>query len=369
MRTAAPFALLALVLAGCGGSGKDAHPPADWKVAAAPRLPGAGLLAGVSCTSPAFCVAVGSRFARLVSHTLVEQWDGTSWRVVPTTAAADGRSGFAGVACTSPSFCVAVGNHFTDAGSRGLLEVWNGRAWRVTPATEPAEPHVYSAVACASRELCVAVGTTRSTRPQAVVQVWRGRSWAAAGAPAYRGTSFGGVSCAGPAFCVVVGQHSRGTVVSTAAASWSGARWRLERSPSIGVFSNLGSVACVSRDWCVAVGGHFHGQGTQTLVLRREGTWTLRPSPSRSFMSTFTGVACVSESACVAVGTQRDAAANRGLAAGWDGTAWTFAAVPNPPGTDVLAGVSCVPGWCVAVGSSGPTFGVGSKPVVLSAAR
>jgi len=368
MRTLAASALLALVLAGCGGSSNDPGPPADWKLAATPKLAGPALLTGVSCTSPTFCVAVGSRFERLVSHTLVERWDGTSWRVVPTPDAADRRSGFAGVACVSPSFCAAVGNHFADTGSRGLLEVWDGRAWRVTAAAGPPEPHVYSAVACASAELCVAVGTTRSAAPRAVVQIWRGSGWTAAGAPAYRGTSFGGASCVDGPFCTVVGQHSRGTIVSTATASFSGARWRLEGTPSIGVFSSLSSVACVSRDWCVAVGGHFHGQGTQTLVLRREGTWTLRPSPSRSFMSSFTGVSCVSENACVAVGTQRDTAATRGLVAGWDGTEWTFAATPNPSGTDVLAGVSCVRRFCVAVGSRGPTFGIGSKPVALTAA-
>ena len=118
------------------------------------------------------------------------------------------------------------------------------------------------------------------------------------------------------------------------------------------------------------VGGHYRGQGSQTLVLRREGTWSLRPSPSHSFISGFAAVSCMSENACVTVGAQRGDAANRTLIAGWDGSAWAIAVSPQPPGTSTLSSVSCARDghgtWCAAVGSSGPVFGIGGKPLVAA---
>jgi hypothetical protein len=167
-----------------------------------------------------------------------------------------------------------------------------------------------------------------------------------------------------------VGQHSSGDVVLTAAESFDGKRWRLERSPSAGAFSDLTGVACVSVDWCAAVGDRIRGQGSRTLVLRREGSWSLRPSPSRSFVSGFAAVSCVSPTACVAVGARRDRA-NRTFVADWDGSAWNIAVTPNPAGSNILSGVSCVRARrgveCFAVGTSAPVVGIGGKPLVLRA--
>jgi hypothetical protein len=363
MRRLAALALIAVAAAGCGGSSHDPATPAGWRLAAVPAEAGPALLTGVSCVSADFCVAVGSRFRNLVSNTLVERWDGTAWKVVTTGDELDAHSGLNGVSCVSAEFCVAVGSHFDNGGSHGLIEMWDGRRWRVAPRAPV--PSVLSGVACSSTTFCVAVGTTRESTPSTLTEVWRGRGWTRVVGESSPGTTgLAAVSCLSGPFCVAVGQRSRGSLVSTLASSFDGTRWRLETSPGVSVFSNLSGVSCVSRDWCVAVGSHFHGLGSRTLVLRREGPWSLRPSPSRSFRSSFTGVSCVAETSCVAVGSQRDVAANRGLLAVWDGTEWSFAGIPNAPGTDVLAGVSCAPELCVAVGSSGPPFGVASRPVV-----
>ena len=130
MRRLAVAALVA-VAAGCGGSTNGAAPPEAWRTVSTPPLAGTGLLSGVSCVSESFCFAVGSRLRRLVSHTLVERWDGKAWSVVPTTEPGDRRSTLAGVSCASKSFCVAVGSHFTAAGGHALIEAWNG--WSIWP--------------------------------------------------------------------------------------------------------------------------------------------------------------------------------------------------------------------------------------------
>ena len=371
MRKLVTLALVAVAATGCGGS-RDVQPPNSWKRVATPAVPGTALLAGVSCVSTSFCVAVGRQLQRLVSHTLAERWDGTRWHVVPTNAPADRRSGFTAVSCVTPSFCVAAGTHFADDGSHALLEVWNGRSWRVTPTGANAGTEALSGVSCASVSFCVAVGTTRGGNPHALVERWDGDRWQPAQNPGgASSTSLAAVSCVEGPFCVAVGQRSSDTRVATFAQSLDGAGWRVEASPDVTVYSSLAGAACVARDWCLGVGSHYRGQGTGTLVLRRESTWSLRPSPSRSFMSGFTAVSCVSHTACVAVGSQRAGAANRGLIAAWNGSEWVIAGGPDPAGTDVLAAVSCVNDQgqtrCFAVGSSGPAIGLGSKPFVVSA--
>jgi hypothetical protein len=373
-RLAGPAVLVLLVAAGCGGSSRDAGPPAAWTRATTPEVSGTGLLTGVSCVSRSFCVAVGSRLHRLVSHTLVERWDGTSWRIMPTVGPADSRSNLTGVSCVSPAFCAAVGSHFTDGGSRGLIEIWNGTSWRVTPTAGSPVTYALAGVSCTSPSFCVAVGTTHGGVSQPLVQTWRGKGWSLAAGQRSRGAaSLAGVSCVAGPFCVAVGQRSSGSVVSTFAESFDGTRPRAERSPSVSSFSSLAGVSCLMREWCVAVGGHYHGQGTETLVLRRERAWSLRPSPSRSFMSGFSATSCVDETACVAVGSQRAGEANHTLVAGWDGTEWTIPPSPNPPGTDILSGVSCVSDGkgvlCFAVGTAGPLLGIGGKPLVLRGTR
>ena len=99
--TAAVAALVAFAAAGCGGARPDARPPTAWRSLGTPTLPGTALFAGVSCVSDSFCLAVGSHLQRLVSHTLVERWDGSSWTIVPTSAPADRRSNLTGVSCVS----------------------------------------------------------------------------------------------------------------------------------------------------------------------------------------------------------------------------------------------------------------------------
>src|SRR5690242_12047252 len=149
MRRPAALAMLAVALAGCGGSSAHAKPPAGWRSIDTPAIPGTALLTGVSCVSRSFCMAVGSRLRRLVGQTLVERWDGAAWHIVPTLAPADRRSNLTAVSCSSPSFCAAVGSHFTDDASHGLIEVWNGRSWRVTPTSSPAAAYALTGVSCA----------------------------------------------------------------------------------------------------------------------------------------------------------------------------------------------------------------------------
>src|SRR5215472_18366172 len=68
--------------------------------------PAADSLSGISCVTGSFCVAVGSYADPLGgSHSLAEEWNGSTWRVMPGTLG----GGLSDVSCTSTTFCMAVG--------------------------------------------------------------------------------------------------------------------------------------------------------------------------------------------------------------------------------------------------------------------
>ena len=77
---------------------------------------------GVSCTSTSNCSAVGYYDVPKLgtSDTLVEHWDGKTWKIVASPNAAGGASSLVGVSCPSPFSCIAVGGIFEGAGPSGL---------------------------------------------------------------------------------------------------------------------------------------------------------------------------------------------------------------------------------------------------------
>ena len=83
---------------------------------------------------------------------VVEQWNGSSWTIVPGAATGQAFDQLLRVQCLSASNCWAVGNAgpasqmsgflpiFPGAvGDQGLIEHWDGSAWSIVPSvTEPA---------------------------------------------------------------------------------------------------------------------------------------------------------------------------------------------------------------------------------------
>ena len=111
-----------------------------WKVIPSPS-PGAdqNILYGVSAISDTDVWAVGAdEDASRVWHTLAEHWDGTSWSAVPTVDAATGGNLLYSVTAVSSSSVYAAGQ-VSGAGfpDQALVEHWNGRTWSqvTTPAT------------------------------------------------------------------------------------------------------------------------------------------------------------------------------------------------------------------------------------------
>jgi eukaryotic-like serine/threonine-protein kinase len=154
---------------------------AEWTIQHTPSSgPGTDtFLEGVSCTSPTECVAAGNNGSPTATGgvVLAERWNGTNWAITPAPDPARGPWAFAGVSCTSPSSCTAVGGPFDV-----LAEQWNGTSWAVTSAPRPvfdSYPSL-SSVSCTSPTACIAVGQSNNGAGSIAVPLaesWDGTTW------------------------------------------------------------------------------------------------------------------------------------------------------------------------------------------------
>lgn len=229
-----------------------------------------GGLTGVSCASPAVCMAVG--YVGFAQQALAESSNGSSWSLqplpsLPSSPSLEGspdESFLNGVSCTSTSACTAVGwrNGF---GGAALAERWDGTDWTVQPSPAlGADP--LSAVSCSSGTACTAVGMLfgPSGNHRAMAQRWTGRNWMLESVPnpaRQGGDSFlSGISCQTTNSCTAVGATGDlapgGRPLVAFAASWNGSRWSIKRLPlpRRARTSVLNSVSCTAPNNCTAVG-------------------------------------------------------------------------------------------------------------------
>jgi len=376
-------ALIALLAGPLGASTAGASPitspptvaATNWTNANAAAGSGFNQLNDVSCTSSTFCVAVGLQNSGAGGGTLIEQWNGTTWTVVPSVDAPATTGDFlSSVSCVGTAFCLAVGGSGTGP---AVAESWNGTAWSFVTAAAPAgsASASLSSVACVASTTCEVLGTATIGATSSIFgNQWNGTTLttttAATPTPNTTGLSATGMDCVSASWCIAVG----GTEIPSPAGSsfselWNGTAWTLLATPqpSPGLGSQLSSVSCAGVAFCQAVGQtNLTGPLTQNLIESWNGTqWALTatvPDTSATADNTLTGVDCFSATTCSAVGS---AVATSGpspatLALTWNGTTWSI--VPNTPsqGTvqTTLAAESCVTDWsCVAVGNYRPTAG------------
>jgi len=252
-------------------------------------------LFGVSCTSGSSCLAVGTTFngAGSPAGLFSEQWDGASWHLTAAPMpAGSANSFFAGVACTSPSSCTAVGARTDSAGNPigTLAEQWNGSSWSIQSTPNPAPGGVLAGVSCTSAVACTAAGNLNQTAhagTTTLVERWNGTNWAIQPTPrlsAGQGSFFNGVACQAGA-CTAVGLYLTNSGPLTLAERWTGARWLIQATPNPGAAFDLDppAVACPSVSACLYVGGYTNNGPKLTLAEQWNGSGqTALPAGSRS---------------------------------------------------------------------------------------
>ncbi|GAB2472667.1 IPT/TIG domain-containing protein [Jatrophihabitans fulvus] len=354
----------------------------------------------VTCSSSAFCMAVG-RFGTY-------RWDGTSWTTV--TASEE----FTAVACASPAQCFAVEDGSRD-GRNDILWRYDGSGWATVDDFFAGAR--LSSLTCSGPSFCALVSPDEwNGESSDRVFVWNGAAWGSGTAPDGFAERIAGLSCPTAEKCVMVAEggatylYSTGTWSPegdlarpeddylydfacattsrcwaaygtynppTALATFDGSSWsavtgdvaddvtRLACDPSacfgVGTDSvtplsptdgpgtptsidpytgGVADVDCPTSAFCVAV-------GSGRTAVWRGGAWTAGPSTTADLRA----VSCASGSFCVAVSAQ-------GRATRWNGNAWTLdPGLHAPTATDSTGGltsVSCTSTtFCMAVDGRG----------------
>ena len=326
------------------------------------------LLQGVTSISPSDMWAVGF----FNGKTLTEHWDGTRWKLVKSPNGTSG-SQLTAVSAVSSTDVWAVGIQDTAGpatGIRTLIEHWDGTKWKVIPSPNASsEGDDLYAVTAISTNDAWAVGYFENNIETLILPLlehWDGKSWSIFQVPSvFFGVNFVyGVSAVSTndvwAAGYTIGDFGDN---ENLLLHWDGAQWNV--LPPVPVSSDgnrLQAVTTISSTDVWAVGKFNVNQGeiSSNLALHWNGQqWSQVSVPnSGSLTNALEGVTALSSNDVWAVGlaAQPPSGFNQTLIEHWDGKAWSVVASPNvDPQKDnpnTLFAVTAVsPGNVMAVGT------------------
>jgi hypothetical protein len=361
---------------------------------------------GVDCPVTGSCVAVGYyNNATDQSLALVDTIsDGSSaLTAAPVPPAGHGGS-FSQVTCSSVAFCVAIGSYYVSNSERGLIDTLSDGTWRAIQAPVPADvpkgPQVgivVSTVDCPADGSCVVLGQANYYDPDLetypFIDTLSDGTWTATDAPLpadaiadYQFSGPSALSCPAVGTCVAVGTYQSDTTGQTGLIdTLSDGTWTATAAPSppstaAVQYFRLSAVACPAVGSCEALGTISTSSGgptpvggptTSVIETLADATWTVigAPVPSdATTLTTYQNVTLLQDLACPAVGSC-EAVGQYTSGPGYlepfvdelsSGT-WT---PTNVYEADDLSSVVCpAVGSCVAVGQGQPD-GTAASPVI-----
>ena len=275
----------------------------SWAVVPSPSIgPLDNVLAGVATQSAASAWAVGyssvSIPPRVYHRALIEHWNGTTWRVVPTPQAGTSDSDLWGVTALSASNAWAVGNENIGFFQfRPLVEHWNGAAWTLVRVPSPPLTGVGASllgVAATSPRNIWAVGSyATGTGFQPLIEHFNGTRWALIPAKVAGTAGLNQVSFLAPSDGWAVGSTGGVSRTQPLIEHWNGQHWAAARTPHIPGSAGLADVLALTPHLAWAAGSYSPPNGhNRTLIERWNGrAWTITPSPNRPPSSVLLGIA------------------------------------------------------------------------------
>lgn len=308
--------------------------------------------------------AVGNSDASTTSRTtLAEHWNGSSWSIVPTPNSSQPVNFLIGAAAVATNDVWAVGYAADSAQSSSvnhtLIEHWNGSSWRIVPSPNPTpnlgggypvSNELYSVAVVAADDVWAVGQSYNITAGQTLVEHWNGSTWSVVPAPhPGRYSDLRGVSAAGGAVWAV-GNYDNNGLQSTLTERWNGSSWVRLTSPNVGPYTNnLLRVHVIGANDVWAVGYHLAvfgpSQQWQVSTLHWNGTaWNVVSAPSVNQRNNYLyDVSGTGPSDVWAVGFWDTGTQLRTLTEHWDGTGWTIVSSPNAHTyIDELFGVAAV---------------------------
>jgi hypothetical protein len=360
---AAPL-MMAGVLTGTGAAGASASSCQSW-TGVPPPSPGTSdnFLQGVSVISACDAWAVGSDVSGSgAEQTLIEHWDGSTWKQVPSPDPGSTDNSLLSVRAASATSIWAVGEYFDGVGLKALILHWNGTAWKQVPSPNPGLGNLLKGVRVVSARDAWAVGQTFSqTNDQTLILHWDGTKWKRVPSPAPGSSSeLTSVAATSAGNAWAVGDYSTSTgEQQTLILHWNGTKWKQVPSPNPSSPVNfLAAVGAASPASAWAVGFVRTQPGNEkTLILHWNGTkWKRVPSPSPDSPIGLNGVAATSASNAWAVGFH----SAQTLILHWNGTTWKQVPSPNPSSTSnnlfAVAAASRTDVWAVGTSRNGTAY-------------
>ena len=178
-------------------------------------------LLGVSATSATNAWAVGAFNNGTASGTLIEHWNGKTWKVAPSPNRRGTSGVLRGVDAVSATNVWAVGYSYNGTGDLTLIEHWNGTAWKIVSSPNPLGPshdNVLDGVTATSATNAWAVGWyTSGTASGTLIENWNGHAWALVKSPnpGDIGNFLNGVAASTAANLWMVGYYDKNTVSGT----------------------------------------------------------------------------------------------------------------------------------------------------------
>ena len=341
-----------------------------WSVVSSPS-PGSNgnILRSVATLSASNVWAVGSQISNNTSQTLIEQWNGKIWKVINSPNASSSDNELFGVTAISASNAWAVGLYSPNGSKtfQTLIEQWNGTTWTIVPSPNPGTGSSLSGVVALSSTNVWSVGNYSLSGPtKTLIEHWDGTRWSVVSSlnKGANSSQLYAISAVSANNLLAVGSFQKGSfpgTLQTLIEQWNGSAWSIVKSPNVKTLNNsLSGVSATSAHDIWAVGAAYNPSGNtaQTLTEHSNGSqWSIVKSPNATSYNFLQGVTAVSSKLVWAVGYSfSNLGSVQTLIEQWNGSTWSIVSSPNPSSTlNILYGVAHVlhSNKIWAVGTSG----------------
>jgi hypothetical protein len=302
-------------------------------------------------------------------------FDGTKWTAFPAPMIkGDNNSFLQGVVAISPTLAWAAGNVADGAHSGQVIEQWNGTEWRLFPGPKfgkKDQAHVFAMTSSSANDVW-AIGSLVNRGNGLVSSLfehWNGTAWTATTVESDNQFLFGASADATNDAWAVGFKGSDN--IGTSAMHWDGMNWKSVATLNVGEGANkLNAVLALAPNNVWAVGFSTpvappKQAATLTLIEHFDGTsWAVVPSPnvgpnSASQSNRLLGLTANAADDVWAFGSYfpSDGSGHQmTLLLHWDGTSWAIAPSPSP----TKGGFPCALLWAGAVPSPGNVWILGS---------
>lgn len=297
---------------------------------------------GIAATGDGSALAVGSYGPSSLGQGFGEQWDGSTWALVPMRTPVITSTNLTGVSAVSTTDVWAVGQTGW-ARTSAFAEHWDGSAWTRSPLAPDVRHSRLEAVDARATDDVWAVGTRAKFGIDAhpLIEHWDGAGWSLTDAPDIgkaQDLTLESVSADAPADAWICGDYGSHETDVEFVWRWDGQSWTSMPYPTLpsgATSGGLTSISAASPDDVWAVGVYQRGDGIERpFAAQWNGSaWTLAtsgPYAPGAPRGELTSVSAADASTATSVGTALVGSRFEAVAASWDGTTWTQQQVPGP---------------------------------------